>query len=198
MQAYLTLHKTYYDQGFWNIPVDFDRFVRRDEGPITLVLGKGKQEIKAHVNRSANQNGTARIMGRGALRDWFHKNYKQGDKIPMSFATPNRIVLGMQTKDNSLNEQFLRVKITEDGLTIPKWLLPNVEEVDIRKRNGVIEVAPVDKDEHFALTEFGTKARGNRQGIPEDDPIMQMGRNPVYDPEITDGSINHDKYIYGV
>ena len=27
-------------------------------------------------------------------------------------------------------------------------------------------------------------------------PLIELARNPVYDPEVTDGSVNHDKYIY--
>ena len=40
----------------------------------------------------------------------------------------------------------MKIKVTAQGVTIPKSLLPDVDEVDIRRRNGVIEVAPVDAD----------------------------------------------------
>lgn len=149
MRAFLTLHKTYYNQGFWNIPVGFDRYVRSDEGPITLELGEDRREIPAFVNRSANQNGTARIMGGMKLKEWFQQNYAQMDKVPVFFAAPNRIVLGVRKENNLMNQQQrrvegpMRVKVTKRGITIPKLLLPDVDEVDIRKRNGVIEVTPV-------------------------------------------------------
>ena len=42
----------------------------------------------------------------------------------------------------------MKIKVTEQGVTIPKSLLPDVDEVDIRRRNGVIEVAPVDENGH--------------------------------------------------
>ena len=62
----------------------------------------------------------------------------------------------------------------------------------------MIEVAPADENGNFPLRELGRKFDPNRKGgIPEDDPIMQMGRNPVR-AGVTDGSVNHDKYIYGV
>jgi hypothetical protein len=35
----LTLEKTYYRQGFFNVTVDFDRFIRPTEGPVELILG---------------------------------------------------------------------------------------------------------------------------------------------------------------
>ena len=204
MQSHLTLHKTYYNQGFWNIPVDLDSHVRKDEGPITLLLGKYRQEIQAHVNRSANQNGTARIMGKRALRDWFQQNYAVMDNVPVRFVTPNLIVLGGTSRDkwdNPLNMRILKAKVTEQGVIIPKSLLPDVdvEEVLIREYNGVIEVAPADENGNFPLRELGRKFDPNRKGgIPKDDPLWELGRNPVYDPEITDGSVNHDKYIYGL
>ena len=34
----------------------------------------------------------------------------------------------------------MKIKVTAQGVTIPKSLLPDVDEVDIRRRNGVIEV----------------------------------------------------------
>lgn len=92
-KTYLTLHKTYYNQGFFNIRVDVDRYVRQDEGRVKLVLGNAG-EIDALVNRRANQNGTARVLCGVALSNWFKRNYRMGAKIPMRFVTPNRIILG--------------------------------------------------------------------------------------------------------
>jgi hypothetical protein len=76
----LKLYKTYYNQGFFNIPVDYDHFVRRDEGPIEIELA-GSSRISGQVNRSANQNGTARIMGRVVLRDWFQSRFHEMDSV---------------------------------------------------------------------------------------------------------------------
>ncbi|MYC08034.1 MAG: hypothetical protein F4X57_12830 [Chloroflexi bacterium] len=179
MQAHLTLHKTYYNQGFWNIPVDLDRYVRKDEGPITLVLGQTGREVQAFVNRSANQNGTARIMGGSALRKWFRQNCDVMDDVPVRFASPDRIILGMQSRDGSLDKQFLRIKVTEHGVTIPKSLLPDVDEVELRESNGFIEIAPVDENGQIPLRQLGRKTNPNRKGgIPKDDPLWGLGCNP--------------------
>ena len=35
-----------------------------------------------------------------------------------------------------------------------------------------------------------------KRGIPKDDPLWQIGRNPGHS-DITDGSENHDFYLYG-
>jgi len=68
----------------------------------------------------------------------------------------------------------MKVKVTEKGVVIPRKLLKGIKEVDIRRRNGVIVVVPVE----------------------EKDPIFNIGKNPVK-LGITDASVNHDKYIYG-
>ncbi len=86
---HLKLWKSYYNQGFFNIPREFDHLV---EGSIvTLVFGQNS--IQATVNRIANRNGTARIMGGAPLRDWFQSNYSEEDAVPVSFEAPTRLNL---------------------------------------------------------------------------------------------------------
>ena len=197
MQAQLTLHKTYYNQGFWNIPVDLDRYVRKDEGPTTLLLGKSHRKIQAHVNRSANQNGTARIMGKSALRDWFQQNYAVMDSVPLRFISPTLIVMGragIDKWDNPLNKWTLKAKVTEQGVIIPKWLLSDVDEVLIRRRNGVIEVAPVDENGHRARGESkGTVASG-RQKTNDDNHRRQPRGKPLPKDSANDSG-SHEKSV---
>ena len=68
----------------------------------------------------------------------------------------------------------MKIKVTDEGLLIPKAMLPGVNEVDIRKEHHSIIITP-------------TQADG--------DPILQLGTSPV-DDDITDGAINHDRYLY--
>ena len=88
----LKLHKTYYNQGFFNVTREFDHNVGA-EGPIDLTL-RGVGQIEGYANRRANANGTARVMGRIPLRDWFQRMYSEGDTILIRFETPRRLVLG--------------------------------------------------------------------------------------------------------
>ena len=93
----------------------------------------------------------------------------------------------------------MRAKVTEQGITIPKSLLPDVDEVDIRKRNGVIEVAPVDDNEYLPFSDSERTTRVSEdKGIGEIGPfpLIELARNPI-DLDITDASVNLDKYIYG-
>ena len=52
----------------FNMPVEFDRFIRSFEAPVKLVLGMS-QIVEGHIIRTANRNGTACIMGVSELRD---------------------------------------------------------------------------------------------------------------------------------
>ncbi|MGE5658099.1 MAG: hypothetical protein ACM37W_15950 [Actinomycetota bacterium] len=68
----------------------------------------------------------------------------------------------------------MKVKVTEQGVVIPKDFLEGVEEVEIRKENNIIFVIVTNKS----------------------DPIFEMGMNPV-NCGISDASVNLDNYIYG-
>ncbi len=65
-----------------------------------------------------------------------------------------------------------KVKVHNEGLVIPKTYLEGVEEVEIRKENGLIFVVP----------------------ITEEDPILELGKNPV-PCGLSDASEQHDKYL---
>ena len=68
----------------------------------------------------------------------------------------------------------MKVKVTEKGALIPRKMLKGVKEVELRRQNGLILVVP----------------------LGEKDPIFNLGKKPVKSG-VTDGSVNHDKYIYG-
>ena len=67
----------------------------------------------------------------------------------------------------------MRTKVTKEGVLVPRKFFKGIEEVEIRKENGLVVVVPVT-----------------------DDPILQLGTRPVSD-EVEDASENHDQYIYG-
>lgn len=67
----------------------------------------------------------------------------------------------------------MKVKVTSDGVVIPKKYLEGIAEVEIRKENGFIIVIP----------------------IMDVDSISGLGKNPV-DCGLTDASERHDKYLY--
>ncbi|UJB71695.1 hypothetical protein HRE53_12480 [Acaryochloris sp. 'Moss Beach'] len=68
---------------------------------------------------------------------------------------------------------MMKAKVTQQGVLIPKQLLGDVDEVEIRKEQNHIVVAPVSST----------------------DPILELGQHPI-DDDISDASINHDRYLH--
>jgi hypothetical protein len=89
----LKLQKTYYKMGFFNVGVTHDRHVRRTEGPVRIRLGQNGPEIEGRVDRHANQNGTARVMGGAQLRRWFQANFAPMDTVDVDLSSQDVIVL---------------------------------------------------------------------------------------------------------
>jgi len=85
----------------------------------------------------------------------------------------------------------MRMRVTDEGITVPKALLRELDEVEIRWQNGGVMIAPV------AAVESGEDDDDddNYPVIADDDPIYNFGKNPI-DIGITDASVNLDKYIY--
>ena len=69
-------------------------------------------------------------------------------------------------------EKAMVAKVTSQGLTIPKELLPGVEEVEIRQEGNLLVIVPVRAD----------------------DPIFKLGQNPVV-CGAPDASELHDHYL---
>jgi hypothetical protein len=87
----LKLQETYYSTGYFNVTVDFDRFVRSSEGHIELLVGESRKRIDGRISRAANTNGTARIYGGSELRDWFQKHHRIGDIVSVDLQVENTI-----------------------------------------------------------------------------------------------------------
>lgn len=68
----------------------------------------------------------------------------------------------------------MRTKVTEQGLLIPKQLLGDAIDVEIRKEhNAIIVILHVPAD-----------------------PILKLGTQPITD--VSDASYNHDHYLYSL
>lgn len=68
----------------------------------------------------------------------------------------------------------IKARVTAQGVVIPRDFLDGIDEVEIRKDDRQITVVPA----------------------PQADPILGLGENPV-SCGVTDGSENHDRYLYG-
>lgn len=88
----LTLHDAYYKRGFFNAPVSVERYFGKNRTPITIYCGKEKLMVAGMINRTANTNGTPRIMGSTPLREWFQKRNHMS-RVKVSIPEPNTIYL---------------------------------------------------------------------------------------------------------
>lgn len=77
----VTLGKTYYHKGFFNVPVSFSDFFPPHGTEISIYCGDSRTLIRATVDRNANQaNHTPRIFGKGSLINWF-EHYKRLNSV---------------------------------------------------------------------------------------------------------------------
>ncbi len=67
----------------------------------------------------------------------------------------------------------MRMKVTDQGVLVPKSFLEGIEEVEIHKAQDVIILVPVSPT----------------------DPIFALGKQPII-VDVDDASINHDRYLY--
>ena len=102
----LTLHKSYYDKGFFNLGVSVEGLVRPDNGPITIELGGSHRRIEGRVDRNANQNGTPRIFGGAELRNWLQSTFSEGDQVEVQVRRPDllRIAADVESGSRSLED----------------------------------------------------------------------------------------------
>jgi hypothetical protein len=82
------LSKTYYNQGFFNVSKIYSENFGADKAIIEIQLGdNSKNIVQGYINRTANNNGTPRIMGGKTLSDWIQKNYKQDNILKVDILT---------------------------------------------------------------------------------------------------------------
>lgn len=88
---WVTLHATYWDKGFFNVPVEYSEEFGADGETIEIETFNNGTPILGTINRYSNNNATPRIMGGAALRDWFQQNCQVQEKIAVQVASPYAI-----------------------------------------------------------------------------------------------------------
>jgi len=82
------LNKTYYNKGFFNVPIDKSNLFGSDCEDIEILLNEDVK-INAYINRTANTNGTPRIMCGVEFRNWVQSNYEEGQYLTFEILSPN-------------------------------------------------------------------------------------------------------------
>lgn len=85
----ISLGQAYYNQGFFNIGREHSNLIGADNATIDIQLGENAETtIQGYINRTANKNGTPRIMGGKELRNWIKNNFKPNDTMKVDIISP--------------------------------------------------------------------------------------------------------------
>lgn len=92
----LNLGITYHRTGFFNVGVADQQWIGADGEMVEFHLPALDEPILGTINRRANLNGTPRLMGGTALRDWFQTWGKAGDRLEVTVLSPNALRLALK------------------------------------------------------------------------------------------------------
>ena len=88
------LGKTYYERGFFNVPVVFSELFGSHGATVDLYCGTERAVVRAILDRKANQqSGTPRIYGKSELGYWFQRRFKLDDMLKVTVLNPTAAVL---------------------------------------------------------------------------------------------------------
>jgi hypothetical protein len=61
---------------------------------VIVYLGTQFEQVDSSINRSANMNGSVRIVGNNRrIADWFQQHFKLGDVVEAAVQDPQHILL---------------------------------------------------------------------------------------------------------
>lgn len=83
----------YYNQGFINIPVKYSNKIGAHREEIKFFVNNHDHPIIGYINRTANTNGTPRLMGGKRLKESIMQNFAQGQVIEVVILTKQSIFI---------------------------------------------------------------------------------------------------------
>lgn len=86
----ITIRRTYYNKGFFNVPVAFTGLFGNHNSYLSIDTVNGLID-GCRVDRLSNRNGTPRIWLNRHYKYWFQENYQLGDVI--EFEIVNQVLL---------------------------------------------------------------------------------------------------------
>lgn len=90
----ILLGQAYFNQGFFNVGREHSAMLGADNATINIQLGMGSDIIiQGYINRTANKNGTPRIMGGKELRNWIQNNFKSNSTMKVDIISPIEVRL---------------------------------------------------------------------------------------------------------
>jgi hypothetical protein len=90
----ITLGEAYYNQGFFNVKKEYADLFGADKALIEIQMcNTSEAVIQGYINRTANTNGTPRIMCGKPFKDWVQASRKPGDTIKITVISPGSIII---------------------------------------------------------------------------------------------------------
>lgn len=81
----------YMNKGFFNVPVRYSRLFGKDREKIKILCGHEKSTIHGHIDRACNTNAAPRIIGGGALKNWFEEHAGLNNPVDIDILAPNAV-----------------------------------------------------------------------------------------------------------
>ncbi len=88
----------YYNQGFFNIGVEYSDYFGEHGSIVNVELGDKKNVIVGKINRTANNNGTPRIMMGTQYKEWVQQAFKQWEFMNVKVINPKLLHLYKNSK----------------------------------------------------------------------------------------------------
>ncbi|MGE0494261.1 MAG: GIY-YIG nuclease family protein [Vulcanimicrobiota bacterium] len=90
----ITLGKTYYEKGFFNVPTDFSDRFGEDRERVSIFLGESGRVVDGYINRTANpDSGAPRVFGGATLRNWVQSTFKLNEAAEVEVVSPREMVI---------------------------------------------------------------------------------------------------------
>lgn len=88
------LGKTYYNEGFFNVPVAFSQHFAGHGVQLKLYCGSERALLMGVLDRKANQSSnTPRIYGKAELARWIQRRLSLGDFLEVTVVGPDEVLL---------------------------------------------------------------------------------------------------------
>ncbi len=94
MTFQIKLGAAYYNQGLINPGSDASQILGDHGDPVIVYLGTQAEQVDSVINRTANANGSVRIVGNNRrIADWFKRYFRAGDVVEARVQDPRHVLL---------------------------------------------------------------------------------------------------------
>jgi len=134
----LIVEKTYYNSGFFNISVKYEKYFGSNNEDIEILCENNPKSIIGKINRTANKNETPRIMGGKDLRCWFKENSQEMGEIEVEIMNKNKICLKLIKAHKEIEFVKPIEQVRQDSIT-------NTAEKVCSEKNEVYMINNIDR-----------------------------------------------------